>query len=151
MIKIIIGLITVVFIVLVGYMFTQSKEKIKHKVAKKVEKLVLKSDEVIETKISQLKIKEHLSTKIEKKDVMDKVLTTSKSVEVSVAIELFEKIGADFTRESIENTDVSDEEKERMRDDLAYAKSLNPDIFESHSDEEILTMMREDLKNSHIQ
>ena len=146
MIKFIIGLIAVVFLALAGYMFTQSNKTAEHKVAKKVEIKVTTSHEVKKPKVSQSIVKEHLSAKVEKKDVMDKVVTSHKNVEMSDSTKSSDEIGKDLTLEGIENANVSDEEKERMRDDLAYYNNLHMDEKPSLSDDEILEQIKQDLK-----
>jgi len=150
MIKFIIGLIAVVFVALVAYMFTQPKKAVDHKVAKKIETRVTTSHEVEDSKIPQPKAKEHLSAKAEKKDAMDKIVTAHKSIEESNSIESEDEIGKGLTLEDIENADVSDEEKERMRDDLAYYQDLHTEPSERLSDKEILKIIEEDLKNGFI-
>ena len=61
------------------------------------------------------------------------------------------EISEGLTLESIENADVSDEKQQRMLDDMAYNESLK--VTDSHklSDEEILKIIDEDLKNNLIQ
>jgi len=142
MIKFIIGLIAVVFIALVAYMFTQSENK----ETKKIETKVTKSHEVEKPKVSKLKEKEHLSAKVEKKDVTDKVVASQRDTEVSNSAEPSDEIGKGLTLEGIENVDVSDEEKERMRDDLVYYQNQNTELSKALSDEEILEIIKEDLK-----
>jgi len=149
MIKFIIGLIAVVFLALAGYMFTQSNKTAEHKVAKKVETKVTTSHEVEKPKVSQPKIKEHLSAKVEKKDVveMDKVITSHKSVEMSDSAESSDEIGKGLTLEGIENANVSDEEKEAMLNDLAYSMINLVENEETPTEEEILKTIVEDENN----
>jgi len=144
MIKVILGLVAVVFLALAGYMFTQSSKTAEHKVAQKVKTKVTTSHEVEKPKVSQPKVKEHLSAKVEKKDVMDKVITSHKSAEISDSAESSDEIGKGLTLEGIENADVSDEEKERMRDDLAYHLSLEKRNETSLSEEEILELIEKE-------
>jgi len=149
MIKVILGLIAVVFLALAGYMFTQSSKTAEHKVTKNTEAKVMTSHEVEKPKVSEPKIKEHLSAKVENKDVseMDKVIASYKSIEISDSAESSDEIGKGLTLEGIENANVSDEEKERMRDDMAYYQSQYTDPSESLSDEEILELIKKDLNN----
>jgi hypothetical protein len=58
------------------------------------------------------------------------------------------EIGKGLTLEDIENADVSEEEKERMRDDLALYLDLHTPPSEPLSDEEILETIKEDLKKN---
>jgi len=147
MIKFIIGLIAVVFLALAGYMFTQSSKTVEHKVAKKVETKVTTSHEVEKPKVSQPKVKKHLSAKVEKKDVMDKVITSHKSVELSESAESSDEIGKDLTLEGIKNADVSNEEKEAMLNDLAYSMVNLVENEETPTEEEILKTIVEDENN----
>jgi len=82
--------------------------------------------------------------------------TTVKSPKVvshktSNEMEDTEEIGKGLTLESIENADVSDEEKERMRDDMAYYQGLHAEPSEPLTDETIVKMIDEDLKNGFVQ
>ena len=54
--------------------------------------------------------------------------------------------GKGLTLESIENTNVSDEEKEQMRDDMIYYQGVNAEPSEPLSEEEVLKMIEEDFK-----
>jgi len=78
--------------------------------------------------------------------VMDKVITSHKSAEISDSAESSDEIGKGLTLEGIENADVGDEEKEWMRDDLAYYNNLHMDEKSSLSDDEILEQIKQDLK-----
>jgi len=150
MIKVILGLVAVVFLALAGYMFTQSSKTAEHKVAKKVETKVTTSHKVEKPKVSQSKVKEHLSAKVEKKDVMDKVITSHKSVEMSESAESSDEIGKGLTREGIENADVSDEEKDRMTMDMLYYQSKHMPNEPTLSEEEIQKIMKDDLAKGHF-
>ncbi len=61
-----------------------------------------------------------------------------------------EEIGKGLTLESIENADVSDEEKGRMRDDMIYQQSINMEPSNPISDEEILKVIEKDLQAGQI-
>jgi len=148
MIKVILGLVAVVFFALAGYMFTQSNKPAEHKVAKKVEIKVTTSHELEKAKVSQPKVKEHLSAKVENKDVseMDKVIASHKSVEISDSAESSDEIGKGLTLEGIENANVSDEEKERMINNFVYKQGLEIQNETILSDEEIFEMIKKDLQ-----
>jgi len=147
MIKVILGFIAVVFLALAGYMFTQSNKTVEHKVAKKVETKVTTSHEVEKPKVSQSNVKEHFSAKVENKNVMDKVVTSQRSVEISDSAESFDEIGKGLTLEDIENANVSDEEKERMKNDMVYYQGLHTEPSKPLSDEEILQIIEHDIKH----
>lgn len=66
-------------------------------------------------------------------------------------LEIEEEIGKSLTLESIENSNVSDEEKEIMRSDMAYYQSLNAEPSEPLTHEEIVKMVEDDIKNGLIQ
>ena len=72
------------------------------------------------------------------------------SQEVTQEVENEEEIGEGITLESIENADVSDDEKKMMRDDMAYYQGLDMNPQPVLSDEEILKIIDEDLKNGFI-
>jgi len=138
MIKFIIGLIAVVFIVLVAYMFTQSSRTAEHKVAKKVETKVTTSHKVEKPKIFQPKVKEHFSSKVEKKDVMDKVIVPQKSTEVrqisesrqDESIQDFEdRVAKEFTSQKYTG-------KVYGKDDFSESESEKETSFENSNDTE---------------
>ena len=73
------------------------------------------------------------------------------SQKVSRETEDGKTIGEGLTLEGIENTDVSDEEKEGMRDDMAYYQSLHMKPKPALNEEEILKLIEEDIiKNSSL-
>jgi len=90
----------------------------------------------------------------EKKSSIKNIVVKSPKVvsqEVSREMEDGKTIGEDLTLESIENADVSDEEKEGMRDDMAYYQSLHTKPKPALNEEEILKLIEEDiLKNSSL-
>jgi len=145
MIKFIIGLIAVVFLVLAGYMFTQSNKIVEHKVAKKVETKVTTSHEVEKPKVSQSNVKEHFSAKVEKKDAM--VITLDKSVEISDSVESSDEIGKDITQEDIDNAG-SDEEKERMISLAAYRETSINQRKTALSEEDFLKILKNHFNNT---
>jgi hypothetical protein len=119
----------------------RSKKKVNDTNVEKVEKITVELDEVEKPKVSQPHLKEHLSAKVEKKDVMDEVVVSDKSIEILKNVESSDEIGESLTLEGIENADVSDEEKERMRDDLAYQKSFDIAPSNNLTDEEVIKLI----------
>jgi len=138
MIKLILGLIAVLM-VLIAYTFTQSEEKVEDKVIKKIKTKVTKKQ-----KVKQPKVKEYVSVK---GNIIDEVIALQKSVTMSDSVESTDDIGEGLTLEDIESADVSDEEKERMRDDLVYYQAKHTEASEPVSEEEILKIIIEDTKN----
>jgi len=135
MIKFILGFIAVVLMALVAYTLTQSEKKAEHKVVKKVETKVTKKQKVEQPKVTQPKVKEHISVK---NNTIDEVIALQKKVEMSDSIEsadeigeglqntvadLSSKIGKDLTLESIQNSNVSEDEKDHMLAVLAAYQS----------------------------
>jgi len=143
MIKFILGFIAIVLLALVAYTFTQSEKKAEHKVVKEVETKVENTQKVEQPKVTQPKVKKHISVK---EDAIDEVITSQKSVEISDSVESSDEIGKDLTLEGIENANVSDEEKARMRDDLTYYQAEHTEPSEPLGNEEVEKMMIEDLK-----
>ena len=91
---------------------------------------------------------------IEKKSSVKNIAAKSPKVvskESNKEMENKTEISEGLTLESIENADVSDEEQERMLDDMAYNESLKVTDSRKLSDEEILKIIDEDLKNGPIQ
>ena len=62
-----------------------------------------------------------------------------------------EEIGKGLTLESIDNANVSDEEREIMRSDLAYYQSLHSEPSEPITKDAIRKMMEKDLKSGLLQ
>ena len=150
MIKFIIGLVAVVLLALGAYMFTHSLERVEQKVSQKREHALPKSHEVAEPKVSQPKTEAHLSQKAKEKDVLDEVITSQSSIESSNSAKSSEEIGKGLTLEEIENADVSEEEKERMRDDMVYYQGVHMDPQPTLSEEEVQKMIEEDLEKGLI-
>jgi hypothetical protein len=147
MIKFVIGLMALIFVALAVYTYTDkkveevTKSAVTHKVVKEVtEKKVSKPAHVT---------KKVLSAKPMAKKKTEDVLVKSTSHEVQTT-NTENAIGEGLTLEGIENADVSDEEKQRMRDDMAYYQGLHTEPSEPLSDKEIQTMIDEDLKNGFI-
>jgi len=137
MIKFILGFIAVVLMALVAYTFTQSEKKAEHKVVEKVETKVEKIQ-----KLEQPKVKKHISVK---EDAMVKVVTSQKSVEMSENVELTDEIGEDLTLESIDNANVSDEEKKLLRGQLALKEVSDLKSNTSITEEEMIKIIEKTL------
>ena len=141
--KFVLGLISLVLVALIFYVYTDKDEKQPQKqTVHKTVKEVTPSSEVetsVEKKVS-VKSKPVVQHSVQKERLNVKKTSYSD-----------DKIGEEFTLESIENTDVSEEEKIRMLDDIAYTKSLEVSDEPTLSDEEILKIIDEDLKNGFIQ
>jgi hypothetical protein len=100
---------------------------------------VLKKEVTKDKVLKPVKVtKEVVSTKPMAKKKTERLLVKSTSHEEN-------EIGKDLTLESIENADVSDEEKERMIDDIAYRLSLEKLDEPSLSEEEILELIEKGL------
>ena len=113
-------------------------------------------------KISEKKIEAQETEKVsvvtqkvkEKKSSAKNITIKSPKVapqEQTQEMENEETIGEDVTLESIENANVSDEGKERMRDDMVYHQSIHTVPAKPLSDEEIQKIIVEDLKNGFTQ
>jgi hypothetical protein len=148
MIKFVIGLIALIFVALAVYVYTDKKgqEVTKSIVTHKVLKKEVTKDKVLKpVKVT----KKVVSTKpMANKKTERLVKSTSPEVQMTNSEN---EIGEGLTLESIENADVSDEEKERIIDDMAYYQGLHTEPSESLSDKEIQKMIDEDLKNGFIQ
>ncbi len=149
MIKFVIGLIALIFVVLSVYIYTGEK-------AEEPAKRIITSDRVkknvTEEKSVSVTKKVSAQTKLvpSKRVVKDDLSIKSSSYKEERATNLENEIGEGLTLESIENANVSDEEKERMRDDLAYYQSIHMNSTPSLSEEEILKLIEKDLHNSQI-
>jgi len=144
MIKFLLGFVALIVVLLATYMFTSKPtETPKTTTVTKVEK-----KDVSEKEAEVSEVKEERTPK--------RVISVAKSPKVvsteSANYEMVneEEIGKDLTLEGIENTDVSDEEKEHMLDDMVYNQSINSPSSDPIGDEENLNILYEDLSSDHI-
>ena len=142
MIKFVLVFIAVILMALGIYNYSNQNTEIhtpkptiseKKKAAKEIEKVSVVTQEVKEKK-SSAKNTMAQSPKV--------VLQ-----ETTQEMESEEDIGKALTLESIKNTDMSDEEKERMIDDMVYHKDLNIPADPTLGEEEILKIINEDNKD----
>jgi len=149
--KFVIGLIALIFIALAVYVFTGQSSK---EVAKSTVTQKMKKTEVIKTKVEKpVEVAKEVGTfskqKVQKNDEMSVKSISTNERQVSSSSE--NEIGKGLTLEGIENADVSDEEKEQMRDDMVYYESLNAEPSKPLNEEEIFNIIDEDLKNGLIE
>jgi len=148
MIKFLLGFVAFVIVLLAAYMFTnKSEETAKKETITKVEKKDVSNKEVEVSEIKEVKT----SQKIISVTKPSQNLQRNASKVTSMSNDSIEDtIGEGITLESIENADVSEEEKDRMRDDMAYYQSVHMPYRPTLNDEEILKLIKEDLKNGLI-
>jgi hypothetical protein len=141
MIKVLLGFVAFIVVLLTAYMFSNKpNETVKKETITKVEK-----KDVSEEQVEVPEVKEVKTPK--------KVISVAKSPKVvsrKSTQEMKEEIGEGLTPESIENTDISDEEKERMRNDLIFHQSQNIEFSEPLNNKEIEEMIIDDLKSGQI-
>jgi len=140
MIKFLLGFVAIIVVLLATYMFTNKPaETAKKETISKVKEQDVSKTEIIEvSKVPEVKAsKKVLSVVKPAKDIKKKISEVN-SNETS--------IGEGLTLESIENADVSDEEKKDMLDDLVFNYSLNMEESPSLSEEELLKIIEKDLK-----
>jgi len=145
--KFIIGLIALIFIALVVYIFTgkNHKEVAKSAVAHKIEKM-----DVTKTKVEKhVEVVREVSSSVKSVAKQDKTNVKKDSNEENFASSENE-IGKGLTLEGIENADLSDEESERMRDDLANYKNAQERTSTSISLEEIVQFIKKDFEQDLI-
>ena len=146
MIKFVIGSIALIFVVLAVYVYTGEKSE-------EVSKSVV-THEVVKDKANKqetVEVVNEVSSQTKPTVKKDKLLVENTSNTEEETINSEDVIGEGLTLEGIENADVSDEEKERMRDDMAYYQGINTEPTELLSDEEIQKIIVEDLKNGFTQ
>ena len=146
MIKTIIGLIATIFIVLTIYMYI-NPEKREYYNTQIVQKTVLNSQQKNKQIATQHKREKHIVGNVEENDIMNEVVASHKNIEIVDNVESGNEIGKGLTLEDIENVDVSDEEKERMKMDFLYHQSSQMKDEPSLNGEEIQNMIENDLKN----
>jgi hypothetical protein len=142
MIKFLLGFVTLMVVLLAAYMFTDKPNETPKTTMTKVEKRDVSEKRVEVSETKEVKTsKKVVSVAKPLKDLKRKVSKVSHSEAA---------IGEGLTLESIENADVSDEEKKDMLDDLVFNYSLNMEDSPSLSEEELLKVIEEDLKKDQI-
>ena len=145
--KFVLGLVALVFIGLAVYVYIgkDHKQPQKQTVHKTVKEVAPSSEEVtsVEKKVSA-KVKPVVQHTVKKESLK----VENASVEVQNTSSSDGEIGEGLTLEGIENADVSEVERERMRDNMAYQQSLEPSE-PTLSEEEILKLIDQDLKKKH--
>ena len=137
--KFVLGLVALVLVGLLLYVYTskENKQPQKQTVHKTLKEVTPLQEEVtsVEKKVSQ-KAKPVVQHAV-RKESLKEVEKTSNSEG---------KIGEGLTFEGIENADVSDEEKQRMLDQLVYRQGLNAE-YEPLSKEDRREILLKNLKN----
>ena len=137
--KFVLGLVALVLVGLLLYVYTgkENKQPQKQTVHKTVKEETPSHEVVasVEKKVS-VKSKPVVQHTVKKESL--KVANTSNSDG---------EIGEDLTLESIENADVSEEEKAVMRMDIAYKHNQNSEPSKPLSYEEMRNMIEQDVKN----
>ena len=138
MIKFLLGFVTLMVVLLAAYMFTDKPNETPKTTMTKVEKRDVSEKRVEVSETKEVKTsKKVVSVAKPLKDLKRKV---SKVSHAKAAI------GEGLTLESIENADVSDEEKERLINDMVYHESLKEIELENLSEDEIENMIIKDLE-----
>jgi len=147
LIKFILAIIAMIFVGLAAYVYMNPKETDTSvaKVTQKTETSIVKQETPSVQKESVSAKAEVVSNKSSAKN------TTAKSPKVvshetSQEMADTEEIGKGLTLESIENANVSEEEKERMLDDMVYYQGEHTEPSAPLSDEEIQKTIEEDIK-----
>ena len=142
MIKFVLAFIALILVILGIYTYTNQDAK----------KTVPTSSSVTQkVEVEEKVLPQAHEVKVKKSSTKNLTVKSSKviSYETTQKMEDQKEIGKDFTLEGIENADVSDEEKDRMRDDLAYYQSKNRDAIVSEVEiGKDLTL--ESIKNANV-
>ena len=140
--KFVLGLVALVLVGLLLYVYTgkENKQPQKQTVHKTVKEETPSHEVVasVEKKVS-VKVKPVVQHTVKKESL--KVENSSNSDG---------EIGEGLTLESIENADVSDEEKEVMRADMAYYHVIHSEPSKPLNHEESIKMIEDDIKNGII-
>ena len=145
--KFVIGLIALIFIALAVYVFTgkSGKDIAKSTVTHKMNKTEAIKAEVAKPINVAKEADPSSKQKVQKNDKMSVKSTSSNEGQVSTSSE--NEIGKGLTLESIENANVSEDKKEQMITDILYQQSLNTIDEPSLTEEDVLRLIDEDLKN----
>jgi len=143
MIKFVLAVVAVVFVGLAYYAYTDKPNNIDVKTAV-TEKEVSLSEEVSVATESR---KVQKAEKSNSSELTEKNKVVKKQVKVKQNSEIEGKTDNGNTPEGIDNTDVSDTERQN---ESAYQHSLQPERKPELSEEEILKMIKEDLKEDSI-
>ncbi len=152
MIKFILAVIAMIFVALAAYMYMNPKAEAHAPVAKTTQETSMVKKETPSVQQENVSAKAEVASE-KKSSVKNPTVKSPKVVSSETSNEMVdeEEVGKGLTLESIENANVSDEEKGRMRDDMAYYQGLHAEPSEPLSDEDIQKMIDEDLKNGLIQ
>jgi len=148
MIKFLLGFVAVIVVLLTAYMFLNKPSQTpKKETISKVGKQDVSKTKIAVSEVTQ-KVKEEKTSSKKVSTKSQKVVSHEPNKEI---VENEDEIGKGLTLESIENADVSDEEKEHMRYDFAYDQAKHTDFPEPLSEEEMEKVVEEDIKNGLIQ
>ncbi len=140
--KFVLGLVALVLVGLLLYVYTskENKQPQKQTVHKTVKEVTPSHEEVtsVEKKVSE-KVKPVVQHTVKKESL--KVTNTSNSDD---------KIGEGLTLESIENADVSDEEKEIMLTDMLYYQNKHNPNNNRLTPSEIDALMTKDIEEGRV-
>jgi len=144
MIKFVLAFIALILVILGIYTYTnQESEKTVPTPASVTQKVEVQETEEVLPQTKEVKEK---TSSVKNATVKSpKVVSHKTSYEMADT----EEIGKGLTLESIENADVSDEEKERMIDQMVYYQSLQTSDIEPLGEEEILKMIEKHLTKNH--
>jgi len=145
MIKFVIGLIALIFVALTAYVYTGKKGK---EVTKRVVTHKVVKEEVTESKVEKpVEVTKEVGTSV-KQNVVEKKLTGKSTSSKEKYVISENEIGKGLTLESIENADVSDEEKERLLSELVSYESYKVRNEPSVAPEEDLERLKEIIEKN---
>ena len=144
--KFVIGFIALIFVALAVYTYTDKKgvSVSKSVVTHKVEKV-----EVTEAKVSEpvvMKAEKTPSKPVANKSTKKELVGRGTSGNEVQVTDSENKIGKGITQNDIDNAET-DEEKQRLIDERAYAQSLVESDIPLPTEDEILEIIEENLKN----
>ena len=140
MVKFVLAFTALILVILGIYTYTNQDAK----------KTVLTSSSVAQkVEIEEKVLPQAHGVKAKKSSVKNITVKSPKVVSSETSNEMAyeEEIGKGLTLEGIENADVSDEERERMIDDMVYDKDLNTPHEPTLGEAEILKIINEDNKD----
>jgi len=150
MIKFVLAFIALILVILGIYTYSNQDAKKTVPTSSSVAKVTQKVEvEETEEVLPQAQAQE---VKAKKSSVKNITVKSPEVVSHETSYEMVdeEEIGKGLTLEGIENADVSDEEKEVMRNDLVYYQGLQVKPSEPTTDEEMRNIIIEDLKSGLI-
>ena len=146
MIKFLLGFVALIVVLLATYMFTSKPNEIPKKTITKVEKKDVSKKQMEESTTTQVKSP---TVEVEKQKFKNVLTSLQQHSQLVNRVKPTDEIGKNLTLEIIENTNVSDEEKQIMIGEMLYYDTTHRPESEINflSKKEIYNKIHNNMKN----